>query len=474
MSDDFNYLVDDQDLRIIKNILDDKSSANEFVRSFDESIFIGSGKKIMRDIISYVHSYKFPPTKRVLLENVENNTQLFNEYSYVLSCLDNIDVNPSEFKYDLDKICSRYKEHATLNFKKTVQSLKDQDQIQEATRNFHKEIEKASYKKQSHVQKPISNFLDEFKRDYNNKFHNKDQAQGILTQYKYLDYITNGLQPAEMVIIGGETGAGKSQLLNNLAIQLWMQNNTVNDRDSFKKGYNVLYFSLEMPYKQCFNRTISRISELELYGIRDATLAPSEVQNLYKACEFIEAYPYHFEIVDIPRGVTVEDVEERYLEAKAKFNPDIVVVDYLGLLEDREASGDDWLKLGHIAGKLHEMSRVYGCSMLTAVQLNRLAKNSDNRIGLHRFGRSSLIATHATLCLQIETRPDENQFGDMVVHIIKNRNGALGHFSLKRDFSRSLLLDYDEIFLPAGKEPKVLLPSDASDVSKLLEKYNWI
>ena len=38
MSDDFNYLVDDQDLRIIKNIFEDKSSANEFAKSFDETI----------------------------------------------------------------------------------------------------------------------------------------------------------------------------------------------------------------------------------------------------------------------------------------------------------------------------------------------------------------------------------------------------------------------------------------------------
>jgi len=420
MSDEFKYLVDDQDLRVLKNVLEDKSLAAELFRSFDESMFIGSSKKIFKDVSDYFSTYKVPPTTRVLLENVEKDTSLYNEYSYVFSCLENIEVNHNEFKYDLDKICNRYKEHASLTFKKSIQSLKEHDKIQEAARLYNKELEKASYKKQSHIQKPISEHLNEFKKDYNNKFNNKDSAHGIMTQYKYLDYITNGLQPAEMVIIGGETGAGKSQLLNNLAIQLWMEDNSVNSRVDFKKGYNVLYFSLEMPYKQCFNRTVSRISELELYGIRDATLAPSEVEKLYKSCEFIEAYPYKFEIVDIPRGVTVEDIEERYLEAKSKFNPDIVVVDYLGLLEDKDATGDDWLKLGHIAGKLHELSRVYGCSMLTAVQLNRLAKNSENRIGLHRFGRSSLIATHATLCLQIETRPDEQQFGDMVVHIIKN------------------------------------------------------
>lgn len=474
MSDDFNYIVDEQDLRVLKNILEDKTLASELSRSFDESMFIGSSKKIFKDVLDYFSTYKVPPTKRVLLENVEKDTSLYNEYSYVFSCLDNVEVNPNEFKYDLDKICNRYKEHAALTFKKSVQSLKEYDKIQEATKTYNKELEKASYKKQTHIQKPISSFLEEFKKDYNNKFNHQDDAHGIMTQYKYLDYITNGLQPAEMVIIGGETGAGKSQLLNNLAVQLWMQDNTLDKRDGFKKGYNVLYFSLEMPYKQCFNRTVSRIAQLELYGIRDATLSPAELERLYQVLEFIKVYPYQFEIVDIPRGVTVEDIEERYLEAKAKFNPDIVVVDYLGLLEDKDATGDDWLKLGHIAGKLHELSRVYGCSMLTAVQLNRLAKNSENRIGLHRFGRSSLIATHATLCLQIDTRPDENQFGDMVVHIIKNRNGALGHFSLRRDFSRSLLLDFDEVFLPSGKEPKTLMPSDVADVSKLLEKYSWI
>jgi hypothetical protein len=50
----------------------------------------------------------------------------------------------------------------------------------------------------------------------------------------------------------------------------------------------------------------------------------------------------------------------------------------------------------------------------------------------------------------------------------------LGHFSLRRDFSRSSLQDYEEIFLPAGKEPKTLMPSEVSDISKLLTEYKWI
>jgi replicative DNA helicase len=223
-----------------------------------------------------------------------------------------------------------------------------------------------------------------------------------------LDYVTGGLQPAEMVIIGAETGGGKSMFLNNIAVQMWMQKNTIfTDPENYTKGCNIQYFSLEMPFRACFRRTVARLSDLPVYGIRDAKIANDKLDNLSKALKFTKKYPFEFEIVDIPRGATVDQIEERYLEAVDQGRaPDVIIVDYLGLMDAPGVGDEDWLKLGVISGRLHEFARMYDVIVLTAVQLNRAPNkmhlDSSELIGLHRIGRSALIMTHANIGIQIE------------------------------------------------------------------------
>ena len=143
-------------------------------------------------------------------------------------------------------------------------------------------------------------------------------------------------------------------------------------------------------------------------------------------------------------------------------------------MEDKDAIGDDWLKLGYIAGKLHEFARTYGVVICTAVQLNRpKGKDTSDIIGLHRIGRSSLIMHHATVGIQIETRHGEEGFDDMIYHIIKNRNGECGKHLLRKDFSCATLVDYEPY------RPKISDSEFGSvnlineDISVQLEKLGW-
>ena len=229
-----------------------------------------------------------------------------------------------------------------------------------------------------------------------------------------------------------------------------------------------------MPYDQCARRAISKLADVSTYALRDAQLNSSEAKRLAVAAKFIENYKSEFELVDLPRGLTVEQVEERYLEAVAKGHaPQVVVVDYLGLMDAPSEDGDDWLRLGKIAGKLHEFARVYNLIVLTAVQLNRpKGKETSDIIGLHRIGRSSQIMHHATIGIQIETRTDELTYSDMPYHIIKNRNGEQGSHILTKRFKTGTLTDQDPYkrtddigpFIPA----RIM-----EDLSEKLAKYGW-
>ena len=269
-----------------------------------------------------------------------------------------------------------------------------------------------------------------------------------------------------------------SQFLNNIAKQIWLQKN-FGKEDNFGTGYNVLYFSLEMPFEPCFRRTLSCFADVPSRSVRDAKLKKGEFASVNRVLDFIEKYPYQFEIIDTPRGTSIETMEARYLDARERFEPHVVVVDYLGLLEDSKMDDSDWLKLGQIAGKLHEFARYYNVLVLTAVQLNRVQpkgqKDISDTVGLHRIGRSSLIMHHANVGIQIETRKDEKNYSDFIYHIIKMRDGESNvKHNLIKNFANASLREPEIPYQPdnainSGFEEW----SSSEDMSEMLKKYGW-
>jgi replicative DNA helicase len=263
-------------------------------------------------------------------------------------------------------------------------------------------------------------------------------------------------------------------LLNNMAIQLWLQGNDVDKRSDFERGYSILYFSLEMPYEDCFTRFLSRLANVPNRQLASGKLNDHQEKKVENAYEFMELYQqagYYFDIVDVPRGATIEEIELRYNDAMLRYRPDIVVVDYMGLMHNPLfAREQDWLRMGAIAASLHEFARAYNVIVISAAQLTDIKRSSqsqkgedDKRVGMHRWGRSSLIMHHVNLAVQIETRRDEVNYPDLPYHVVKNRKGALGKGNMIKNFSNASLID-----VPC---PKDVDPGDISgDVPALIEK----
>jgi replicative DNA helicase len=434
--------LSDLEFNILNGVVKSNKVALDFTSNSNHDIFISDDAKFLVKVFSsYIKNFKGKPTRRVMLERYSDD----HSYNLINSFFDKTDkkeYDENEYGHDLSTLKNNF-----INLKyEGLKNILSKD-YSEGIKLIKKELSKIESVKstKSFDSKPISDYIDDFRQDYIDKAKNPELGKGLLTGYSYIDYIKNGLRPADLLIIAGETGSGKSQFMNNMAIQMWLGENTIESTE-FKKGCNVVYFSLEMPYKDCFRRSMSRIADVESYAIRDAKLSKSEAASVSKACKFIKKYPYIFEIVDVPRGLTVEQMESMYEEIKQRYNPDVIFVDYLGLMEDASDDEDDWLSLGKLAGKVHEFARTYSIPVVTAVQLNRMdpeKKNSQAKsIGLHRIGRSSLIATHASLIVQIEKRVDENIHNDFIYHIIKNRDGEDGgKHSILKNFAKSSIID---------------------------------
>lgn len=462
-------LAEDIDYKFFKALISSQGHAIDFVNSYSINPFLGDVQDIAGAALEYVKRYKQPPTKNVLKELAPN---LSSKIDDVYDRCEVTDYNSTEYKFYLDKIKERHVSIKSDRLKSAIAagaSIKDIDREIKEIRQIEQPNRKAA------LNLSLDQYLPEFHKDYSEKIRNPEYKRGILTGYSFLDSVTNGIAAGELYIIGGATASGKSMMLNNIALQIWMQQNNIASHD-FTTGFNVLYFSLEMPYEPCFHRTMARLADVPSDSLRDACLSKSEAESVTMASRFIKKYPNKFNIVDLARGATIDDIEQQYLEASKDREIHLVAVDYLGLMELDE-DGDDWLKLGKIAGQLHEFTRSYKTRCVTAVQLNRAAKDkakdSSELVGVHRIGRSSLIMHHANVGIQIEDRKDEGLRDDFVYHVIKNRSGRLGSHTIRKMFAHGAIFDVP-FAVPGGGDfgSYDSAYNGDMDISKLLEIQN--
>lgn len=449
--------MSDLDFNILKTITSNKSKAVAFAREFDESMFSYELRENAKFVLDFIKSYKTTPSKRTLIARYAETPEQLNKIDSFWQDIENHSYDDKDFEYDVGELKNRFKI-------KTVKKMKDslEDKMSEGAdpdvilKEMALNIQKANVLNggRTHIQMSAGDYIEQFNDRYESKKNSSVESPEILTGYSMIDAVTGGFSPAELIVIGGETNAGKSMLLSNMSIQMWMQGNTVDTSpEDFKRGYNVLYFSLEMPYEDCFDRFLARVADIPQRSIRDAKLNEEQIEKMKKGLKFIDEYQKagnHFNIVDVPRNVTIEEVELRYQDAILQFRPDIVVVDYMGLMHDpAKAKEQDWLKMGAIAASLHEFSRAFDVVMLTAVQLTDIKRGSKNKgdqdesqkVGVHRIGRSSHIMHHVNIGIQIETRLNERSLEDMRYHVIKNRKGPLGQGNLIKNFECASLYD---------------------------------
>jgi replicative DNA helicase len=462
---------DDLEMRVLKTITTNKKFGLDFANEHDPKLFSGELWNFANIVVGYIKTHKDLPTIRVINEKLSkgNNENLLKKINTVWDSLQKVQVDDKEYKHDLETIKKRFAEKQLIDVSGVLSKLEPGSiDVGKTVVELQKTIQsiKGLSQKRAFERRTLKDDVPFFRDEYNAKLEDPNFDAGIKTGYSFLDHVTDGLRPGELLLIGGESGGGKSMLLMNMALQIWLQGNNIDMTENFGPGTNVMYFSLEMPFKPCRNRVLGRLSSNPTKLIRTAKLNGEEAIKLKKVLKFVQNYPAQFEIIDIPRGATMESLELIFEEAKVLYDPKVIVIDYLGLMDyEGGKEMDDWLKLGKIAERIHEFARVHNVTVLSAVQLNRSkGTKEEDKIGLHRIGRSALIMTNANIAVQIETRANEKNFPDLKYHIIKNRDGELGDGRLIKNLACGTLLD-EKI----EEDPTTFEMRDPDDISEKIE-----
>jgi replicative DNA helicase len=448
------------DIKILSYALSEKHLFLKVQSSIAPDYFQTSYQVFYKLLLKCFEKFREIPTPRVM---EEQSSGVWNEtYSQIYSDILATTSDAKELPADLEKFKLRYNTQLLLKVGKDV----FKDRLNNETSEFedlgevNKILKKAAsnidliYKNKVFKEGSLSQTAKEAWAEYKRVKDNPELARGIHVGFKEFDRITNGIQPAELILIGGESSAGKSALSMNMAINAWLGSNkvpkSVKEVENYEfndSGKNILYFSLEMPYKPFRRRVDACIAGISLYGIRDGVLNDEEIKKFQASLKFQLGYKKQLDIIDIPRGCTVEHIETKYVEKCYEYQPDLIVIDYLTLMSSGVDVGSDWLNLGKISESVHEFCRTYNIPVVSPVQLTKPKTNSNGKkdengiADQNRIGRSIMLPQNANIILNIESRPDEKTRRDMLIRIAKMRDGETTTFSLHKRFDMMRIYD---------------------------------
>lgn len=439
------------DLSILKVLFTNKKHALDFAAESNEKLFEPDNVRLAKIVVDYLKNYRDVPTRRVILERIRQlkNDAFLRHAELSIDEIETHQYDDREYRHDLEKIKTRFAEKVigqlreSLNGSGKIDIRRTLTELQGTIQTIRSVNEVKAY-----THKDLKEAVPDFKERYMAKKKNPDVSTGLMTGFTWLDYITGGISPGTLTLVAAASGAGKSTVLMNVALSMWANGNSIHSRKDFREGNDVVFYSLEMPFELCQERVISRLAMVPQKSIKNATLSEEEGKSVAATLRFMETYPWNFDIVDMPRGSTLEAMETIYSDiASRKRKPKVIVVDYLSLMsagEDADPNQGDWLQLGKAAEKLHEFSRVYNAVVLSAVQLNEPkpgAKATEDNYGLGAVGRSRMINHNADLILSLEKREKEAERPDVRIHIIKSRSTEHGSGTMYKNFACCAILN---------------------------------
>lgn len=431
-----------EDKKVLAYLLKGSAEFNNVRRMIDVGVLGGALEPdffpIFKVINTYFTRYNAPPPIDLLRDELGGDI----DQLHLVNLIDEEDCQDNEIGYFVDKIRDRKNTQMVRKLVDTYYEIESSIGIEDFNTKMAKTMSSIERLRKSSV------FAEgDFRKtpeDRYNKYlfsrDNPDQIAGIFSGYKELDDMTFGIKNSELMIIAGASSSGKSMLMMNMAINAWLGKNRPHKYDGklYTGGKNVVYFTLEMSKEQLEQRIDANIARIRHRSLVRGKLDDDEMDKYLKSLEFQKAYDKHFYIVDLPRGSKTIDIEARFDSIIAEFQPDLVCIDYLGIMSPNNSFGQDWLDLGHVAEDMHEFCRKKNVPVITAAQ--RKAKNKNNKKqynDMEEVGRSKMITDNANIALLIANRDDEHLLEDMEVHVAKNRDGAKGKFNLLKDFERS-------------------------------------
>ena len=245
----------------------------------------------------------------------------------------------------------------------------------------------------------------------------KGGLSGLTTGFKDLDEKLSGMQKSDLIILAARPAMGKTAFALSIALNA-----------SLKANASVLIFSLEMSKEQLGQRLLAMESRVDMQNLKRGTLSPQDWIEIDEALRNLQNAKIH---VDDSAGSGLMDMRSRCRRMKAEHGLDLVIVDYMQLINPEGRSESKVQEISVISRNLKLMARELDCPVLVLSQLSRAPEaRNDHRPMLSDLRESGSIEQDADVVIFLYRdeyyNPEDAIPGDCEVNIAKQRSGPTG------------------------------------------------
>lgn len=456
------------DFKLLMYAIKGKNYIAELANKTKQEFYAQELRAPAKVLMDYYKTHKGVPSFDILCDYVEEHKSKYPDLDGTKKTLkevyeaDNTNLLDGDFLYLIAKLKKQYNDVFVKNrvdiLSQNLSKAHDINEINDYIKKTYFEINSLKAN-QIYAQGSLQETAKEYWLKYNETRENPDLAKGIYSGFRELDLITNGFRDSEVIVVSGPTGSGKSIFLMNMGINAWLGSNKVTTpvEQHDNSGKNVWFVSIENPFGMMRRRIDSCISGVASNKLRDGTWTlEEEGLALKQSLSFQAKYNKQFYVSDLGRGVTMDMVEADFERLTSNnFVPDLIVIDYLGIMDANDPTGKDWLDQGTNARDMCEFARKVNKPILTASQLKSALRTNT---GLRRYAgdaesvaRSKMITDNININLHIDI-DDEDVYGEgisyddspyMKIILAKCRDSKKGSFVIGKEFWRQRVYDLD-------------------------------
>ena len=270
-----------------------------------------------------------------------------------------------------------------------------------------------------------SKLLNEIIEDIKKNFLTSEVV-GLRSGLRELDFLTQGFQKSDLIILAGRPSMGKTALSINIALNI-LKNTML----------PTIFFTLEMSRQQIMYRFLSLESNICMQKLKQGKLLENDWVRLNKIVRLFSKLPLF--VHDSP---TLSISQVRTIIQTIKFEQNkigMVIIDYLQLIKSPTNDEIDLNRvqsLSYITRNLKMLAREFQIPILVLSQLNRKVENRvDQKPMLSDLKESGSIEQDADLVLMLSNVPNLSiQNYDLLrtqLIVSKQRNGPTGSIDLE-------------------------------------------
>lgn len=267
----------------------------------------------------------------------------------------------------------------------------------------------------------------------------KGEEKAVTTGISNIDALIGGFFPGELTVIGARPGVGKSAFALNIAME------------SARRGFKVGIVSREMTDIQFGQRILARASRLDGMKLRKADIQDDDWAALTEAMTLTGDLPIAF----LFNARTVEDIRAEIARRQQTRGEalDILIVDYLQLVNTQRRFRDEHLRVGYISHTLKDIATDCHIPVIALAQVNRdsdgqmptmrnlkdsgdIEQDADGILFLHRpkDGGDPFVDPRDRAGFDAYA---ETGFNYIVIHVAKQRQGSVGKAAVLFDPARA-------------------------------------